>query len=50
MITVTETARRLDIDTREVLRLIDRGLLPAFKGERGRIVVPEDALPSVRSG
>jgi excisionase family DNA binding protein len=47
MISIKEAARRLDIDTRVVYRLIDRGLLPPFKGERGLIVVPEDAVSSL---
>ena len=39
-----EAAKRLGISVREVLVLIDRGALPRATDDRGRLVIPENAV------
>lgn len=49
VVRVPEAARQLGVSTREVLVLLDRGALPRGRDERGRLVVPVDALERFRS-
>lgn len=50
LLSVPEVARRLDMDGAEVYGLIERGELPAGKGDDGLVYVTERAVAVFRKG